>query len=215
MCSIKRKQDTNFDWHTSEEKVRLEQINVSPFFYKLGVESTCKQYVNQYSVNTVALNKPQRNEERDKKRYLSHKFSLTPASEFKWAGQVYGSKTALVTTLRHTISFFENAIPMIFMHVNWPYLRKTWLNGVTASLMPADFSRILLILESCMKRVVFANVWHEQAGHLKMQRMTVVDREERKKTEKREKRERDEEEEKNRLAYNFVKYTVRLKHQVC
>lgn len=54
------------------------------------MENGFKTYVNQYSTNIAALNKQQRNEERDKKRHLSHKFSLTQASEFKWAGAYYG-----------------------------------------------------------------------------------------------------------------------------
>lgn len=58
--------------------------------FKLGMENGFKAYNNQFSTNVAALNKPQRNEERDKKRYLSHKFSLTQVSEFKWAGPVHG-----------------------------------------------------------------------------------------------------------------------------
>jgi nucleosome-remodeling factor subunit BPTF len=58
--------------------------------FKLGMENGFKNYVNQYSTNIGALNKLQRNEERDKKRHLSHKFSLTQASEFKWIGSLYG-----------------------------------------------------------------------------------------------------------------------------
>lgn len=54
------------------------------------MENGFKTYVNQYSTNIAALNKQQRNEERDKKRHLSHKFSLTQASEFKWAGPYHG-----------------------------------------------------------------------------------------------------------------------------
>ena len=49
----------------------------------LGQEGNYKLYKNQYTTNSLALNKHQHNEERDRKRYLSHKFSLTPASEFK------------------------------------------------------------------------------------------------------------------------------------
>jgi len=60
------------------------------YMFKLGMENGFKSYVNQYSTNIAALNKLQRNEERDKKRHLSHKFSLTQASEFKWIGSLYG-----------------------------------------------------------------------------------------------------------------------------
>lgn len=49
-----------------------------------------KTYVNQYSSNPTALNKTQKNEERDKKRHMSHKFSLTGSGEFKWCGQIFG-----------------------------------------------------------------------------------------------------------------------------
>lgn len=51
-------------------------------------------------------------------------------------------------------------------------------------------------------------------GHVKLQRLTAIEREERKRIEKKEKKEKDEEEERNRLTYNFVKYTLGLKHQV-
>ena len=46
--------------------------------------------MNQYSSNPLALNKLQHAEDRDKKRYLSHKFSLTQAADFKWTGALYG-----------------------------------------------------------------------------------------------------------------------------
>lgn len=62
--------------------------------------------------------------------------------------------------------------------------------------------------------MVFANVWHDQLGHVKLHRITAVEREEKKKMDKREKREKDDEEERNKLSYNFVKYTLGLKHQV-
>ena len=51
-------------------------------------------------------------------------------------------------------------------------------------------------------------------GHVRLQRMTAAEREERKRIEKKEKKEKDEEEERNRHSYNFVKYTLGLKHQV-
>lgn len=51
-------------------------------------------------------------------------------------------------------------------------------------------------------------------GHVKLQRITAVEREERKRMEKKEKKDKDEEEERNRWTNNFVKYTLGLKHQV-
>jgi nucleosome-remodeling factor subunit BPTF len=60
--------------------------------FKLGMENGFKSYVNQYSSNIAALNKSQRNEERDKKRHLSHNFSLTQSSELIWVGSLYGKQ---------------------------------------------------------------------------------------------------------------------------
>jgi len=73
-----------------QTRLRTHQIATGTHLYKLGMDKDSKAYVNQFTLNVYALNKPQRNEERDKKRHLSHKFSLTQASEFKWSGTVYG-----------------------------------------------------------------------------------------------------------------------------
>lgn len=70
-------------------------LKISSFFsvdhlYRLGCDGKYKNYVNQYSTNALALNKLQHNEERDKRRHLSHKFSLTSNADFKWNGVLYG-----------------------------------------------------------------------------------------------------------------------------
>ncbi|XP_058836423.1 nucleosome-remodeling factor subunit NURF301 [Topomyia yanbarensis] len=194
---------------------KLNQIVSGTLHFKLGMENGFKAYVNQYSINSIALNKPQRNEERDKKRHLSHKFSLTQASEFKWlGGGLYSSQTQIISTLKQTIIALEQATASPYLHQNWPKLRKTWISAISACTKAKDFARILCILQACMRGVVFASVWHEQLGHTRMYRITSAEREEKKKLEKREKRERDDEEERNRMTFNFVKYSLGLKHQV-
>lgn len=196
-------------------RLKSSQMANGTYLYKLGMENHFKAYVNQYTTNVIALNKPQRNEERDKKRHLSHKFSLTTASEFKWIGGVSGNKTLLLNTVRQTILQLEQAIQSPFMHPNWPLIRKHWLNAVSACQHPKDLARTLIVLQACIKPVVFANVWHEQLGHIKLSRITAAEREERKKIEKREKKEREEEEERNRtIISGYVKYTMVFKHQL-
>ncbi|XP_020295522.1 nucleosome-remodeling factor subunit NURF301 isoform X2 [Pseudomyrmex gracilis] len=192
---------------------KAHQIASGTHLFKLGMDNTYKSYVNQYSTNPVALNKAQRNEERDKKRHLSHKFSLTPASEFKWVGSLTGTRALLVSTLRQTILQFESNIQAPFMHTNWPLLRKPWTTAVSSCVNPRDFARTLIVLQACVKSVVFASVWHDQLGHVKLQRVTALEREEKKRQDKKEKKEKEDEEERNRL-FNFVKYTLGLKHQV-
>ncbi|XP_048270698.1 nucleosome-remodeling factor subunit NURF301 isoform X2 [Bombus terrestris] len=192
---------------------KAHQIASGTHLFKLGMDNNFKSYVNQYSTNPISLNKAQRNEERDKKRHLSHKFSLTQASEFKWVGSLTGTRALLVSTIRQTILQLESSIQSSFMHTNWPLLRKPWTTAVGACVNPRDFARALIVLQACIKSVVFASVWHDQLGHVKLQRVTALEREEKKRQDKKDKKEREDEEERNRL-FNFVKYTLGLKHQV-
>ncbi|XP_026828403.1 nucleosome-remodeling factor subunit NURF301 isoform X1 [Ooceraea biroi] len=192
---------------------KAHQIASGTHLFKLGMDNNFKSYVNQYSTNLVSLNKTQRNEERDKKRHLSHKFSLTQASEFKWVGSLTGTRALLVSTLRQTVLQLESNIQAPFMHTNWPLLRKPWTAAVGACVNPRDFARTLIVLQACIKSVVFASVWHDQLGHVKLQRVTALEREEKKRQDKKEKKEKEDEEERNR-TFSFVKYTLGLKHQV-
>ncbi|XP_063224982.1 nucleosome-remodeling factor subunit NURF301 isoform X2 [Bacillus rossius redtenbacheri] len=210
---LDKETSTNADG-TRLTRLKAQQIATGTHMFKLGMENAFKSYTNQYTTNIAALNKQQRNEERDKKRHLSHKFSLTQASEFKWIGSLYGTRALLVNTMRQTVLQLENSIQCSFMHPNWPLLRKPWITAVGSCVNPRDFARALIVLQACIKPVVFASVWHEALGHVKMQRMTATEREERKRQDKKDKKEKEEEEERNRLTYNFVKYTLGLKHQV-
>ncbi|XP_032667402.1 nucleosome-remodeling factor subunit NURF301 isoform X2 [Odontomachus brunneus] len=209
----KSAKDTEADGTTRVTRQKAHQIASGTHLFKLGMDNNFKSYVNQYSTNPIALNKMQRNEERDKKRHLSHKFSLTQASEFKWVGSLTGTRALLVSTLRQTILQLESNIQAPFMHTNWPLLRKPWTAAVGACVNPRDFARALIVLQACIKSVVFASVWHDQLGHVKLQRVTATEREEKKRQDKKEKKEKEDEEERNRL-FNFVKYTLGLKHQV-
>ncbi|XP_056018158.1 nucleosome-remodeling factor subunit BPTF-like isoform X3 [Ostrea edulis] len=182
-------------------------------YFKLGMENNFKTYQNQYSSNTLALNKHQHNEERDKRRYLSHKFSLTQLSEFKWNGAVVGRKNLVINTLIMTITQLENNIPSAFLHPHWPLHRQNWSNAVQLCRSPADFGLALSILEACMKPVLFNPVWTEALGHSKLMKITSLDREEMKKREK-EIKKRKEEEEESRGPLIWIKYTLGLKHQV-
>lgn len=209
----KSTKDAENDGTTRLTRQKAHQIASGTHLFKLGMDNNYKSYVNQYSTNPIALNKTQRNEERDKKRHLSHKFSLTQASEFKWVGSLTGTRALLVSTLRQTILQLESNIQAPYMHTNWPLLRKPWTSAVGACVNPRDFARALIVLQACIKSVVFASVWHDQLGHVKLQRVTALEREEKKRQDKKEKKEKEDEEERNRL-FNFVKYTLGLKHQV-
>ncbi|XP_066966214.1 nucleosome-remodeling factor subunit NURF301 isoform X1 [Macrobrachium rosenbergii] len=195
----------------TEIKIKISQMNSSTKWYRLGCDGKYKSYVNQYSSNPLALNKLQHNEERDKKRHLSHKFSLTPAAEFKWSGVLYGNKESLISTLRHTILSLEQSISSHLFHPHWSNVRKAWNLAVMSSGEPVNFSKVLMWLVACIKPVVFNSVWHDSLGHVRFNRVTALEREEKKKQEKREKKDPDQEE---LRPVTIVKYTLGLKHQV-
>ena len=133
-------------------------------FLYVGQECSFKDYINQYSTNNLALNKHQHNEDRDRRRYLSHKFSLTPASEFKWSGNINGGRVMVMAALRMGLTSLESAIPPPFLHSNWHLHKSNWLKAVNMCQTPRDFSFALSMLESCIKPVLFNNVWHDALG---------------------------------------------------
>uniref|UniRef100_A0A4W4GUZ9 Bromodomain PHD finger transcription factor n=1 Tax=Electrophorus electricus TaxID=8005 RepID=A0A4W4GUZ9_ELEEL len=179
--------------------------------FKLGQEGKFRVYHNQYSTNTLALNKHQHREDHDKRRHLSHKFCMTPAGEFKWNGSVHGSKTLTVSTLRLTIIQLENNVPAPFLHPNWASHRSNWIKAVQMCSKAREFALALAILECAIKPVVMLPVWKDSLGHTRLHRMTSMEREEKEKVKKREKKLEDEE---TMQQATWVKYTFPIKHQV-
>uniref|UniRef100_A0A3Q3INF3 Bromodomain PHD finger transcription factor n=1 Tax=Monopterus albus TaxID=43700 RepID=A0A3Q3INF3_MONAL len=185
-------------------------VNLNSLF-KLGQEGKYRVYHNQYSTNVLALNKHQHREDHDKRRHLSHKFSLTTASEFKWNGSIYGSRSLTVSTLRLTIIQLETNVPGPFMHPNWASHRTNWNKAVQMCSKAREFALALAILECAIKPVVMLPVWKDSLGHTRLHRMTSMEREEKEKVKKREKKLEDEE---TLQQATWVKYTIPIKHQV-
>ena len=77
-------------------------------FYKLGQEAAYKQYINQFTNNPHALSKVQANEERVKRTHMSHKFSLTDVSTFRWMGMYY--YLSIFDEMRNFLRFFLQSI---------------------------------------------------------------------------------------------------------
>ncbi|XP_054160935.1 nucleosome-remodeling factor subunit BPTF-like [Oppia nitens] len=183
--------------------------------FKLGMEGNYRSYQNHFITNHLSLNKHQHSEERDKKRQLSHKFSLTLASELKWQGQTFGTRSIIVTTLRQTILQLESQLSVPFLHQNWPLHRPNWLKAVNMCSNAKDFALALCILESSMKPVLFNPSWLEALGFTCLNRTTFLEREEKKKLEKRERRDQIEEQD-NQFRFGVgVRYILgRIKHQI-
>ncbi|XP_036395665.1 nucleosome-remodeling factor subunit BPTF isoform X4 [Megalops cyprinoides] len=194
----------------STKKEIVMKGNLSNYF-KLGQEGKYRVYHNQYSTNTLALNKHQHREDHDKRRHLSHKFCMTPAGDFKWNGSVHGSKVLTISTLRLTIVQLENNIPAPFLHPNWASHRSNWIKAVQMCSKAREFALALAILECAIKPVALLPVWKDSLGHTRLHRMTSIEREEKEKVKK---RERKLEEEETMQQATWVKYTIPIKHQV-
>lgn len=192
----------------------VQEINQGTLFFKLGQEGTFKSYINQFTSNPSALSKVQANEERVKRTHMSHKFSLTEASTFRWMGQLYGPRNQLINTLRQTMLQLESQVPLMFMHVNWQLMRKPWIQALNTSNTPKDFARALTVLQCCIKPALMVNVWYESLGHTSLKKITQQMKDDKKKSEKRERKELEDEAERLRPFMQFVKYTLGLKHQV-
>uniref|UniRef100_A0A3Q2XQB1 Bromodomain PHD finger transcription factor n=1 Tax=Hippocampus comes TaxID=109280 RepID=A0A3Q2XQB1_HIPCM len=201
----KRCQTSHSSFSKSDFALNLNNL------FKLGQEGKYRVYHNQYSTNVLALNKHQHREDNDKRRHLSHKFSLTAASEFKWNGSIYGSRSLTITTLRFNIIQLESNIPPPFMHLNWASHRTNWNKAVQMCSKAREFALALAILECAIKPVVMLPVWKDSLGHTRLHRMTSMEREEKEKVKKREKKLEDEE---SLQQATWVKYSVNIKHQV-
>ncbi|KAG8445955.1 hypothetical protein GDO86_013721 [Hymenochirus boettgeri] len=180
-------------------------------YFKLGQEGKYRMYHNQYTTNSYALNKHQHREDHDKRRHLSHKFSMSPLGEFKWNGSVHGSKVLTISTLRLTIVQLENNIPSSFLHPNWASHRSNWIKAVQMCSKPREFALAIAILECAIKPVVMLPIWKDSLGHTRLRRMTSLEREEKDKVKKKERKQEDEE---SLQQATWVKYSFPVKHQV-
>jgi hypothetical protein len=88
-------------------------------FYKLGQEAAYKQYINQFTNNPHALSKVQANEERVKRTHMSHKFSLTDVSTFRWMGMYY--YLSILAIFGFFLAIFDKM---------WNFLRSFFLQSI-------------------------------------------------------------------------------------
>ena len=145
----------------------VQQTKPEPVF-RLGSEANYSSYVNQFTSNPLALTKQQQLEQRDKKRSVTNKFSLV---DYKWHGDVSGSKDVILNTLRFSIVGLENSIASTFMHPSWPVQRSTWVRAVHLSKTPKEFAAALSFLESSIRPICYLPVWNDAVGHVELHRM--------------------------------------------
>ena len=143
--------------------LKTEEGKKEPPLFKLGMEKSYEQYVNQFSTNQLAKNKQHAQEERDRRRGISTKFNL---AEYNYTGSLIGNLERILLTLRCSIVTLETSIPTAFMHPMWPVQRSTWVKAVHMSKTAPEFASVLSFFEGFIKPVVMRGVWNDAVGHL-------------------------------------------------
>jgi len=136
-----------------------------------GMEGTFTKYINWYRTDVLAQSKQQRSEERDKRRQLSNRFSMSSpdGGDFSWKGPLYStvsSKLLFVDALRYAILSLDAQIATPFLHSGWRSRGNSerWARAVRLCTTPRDFGIALSILVMCIKPVVFNSTWKESVG---------------------------------------------------
>lgn len=80
---ITKKEVIETSFHITSVNGGTEKVHSMDLGFRLGEGDTLARYVNQYSINEYAKNPIQRAKERDKKKYMSGRFSLMDEGEFE------------------------------------------------------------------------------------------------------------------------------------
>jgi len=130
------------------------------------MESTSKEYVNLYRSDPLATSKQQRAEDRDKRRHLAYKFSVSPSNELAWHGQLYGSGTPRIDVLRRGLLALESSLAAPFVRGAWHGAGHSdrWTRTVRQCATPRDFATALAEFAACIKPVVFNAIWRDAIG---------------------------------------------------
>lgn len=147
-----------------KEELPLDDV----YYFKLGQDNSFQIYKNQYSHNSLAKSKADILFEKERKRYISNKFSLV---EFRWIGSCYMGELSQVSTLQNTLVNFENSLPIAFLHPNWHKERKIWIQAVKLCTEVNHFSSILMFLEEVIKPIIMVSSWKDTCGALKWDRI--------------------------------------------
>lgn len=149
-------------------------------------------FENYYQTNPLATKKQMLLSERDRRAHLARKFSINHTPSFAWYAPS-SSTTAnyflknLAHMLRLTLVYFENTIPLPFMHSHWKRYRYIWakqLLDLDVDVSLSTFIRLFLQFEACIKPVSYFDLFTDQVGYIKFRRETEKERDEAKKEEK-------------------------------
>ncbi|CAG9536170.1 unnamed protein product [Cercopithifilaria johnstoni] len=194
---ITKKEVIEATFHTASVSGGTEEVHSMDLGFRLGEGDTLARYVNQYSMNEYAKNPIQRAKERDRKKYMSGRFSLMDEGEFEWTvtkgRTLSGTPIQIGKIIQSSMESFAQKIPSVLMHRLWKrdgldYFKK----GMNAPPTVELLKDLLLRFECAIRRPVLHSVWWNTLGHTRLIRITVEDRERRQRYEtKKKKQERE------------------------
>ncbi|VBB31827.1 unnamed protein product [Acanthocheilonema viteae] len=194
---ITKKEVIETTFRTASVNGGTEKVHSMDFGFRLGEGDTLARYVNQYSINEYAKNPVQRAKERDRKKYMSGRFSLMDEGEFEWTvtkgRTLSGTPIQIGKIIQNSMESFAQKIPSVLMHRLWKrdgldYFKK----GLNAPPTVELLKDLLLRFECAIRRPVLHSVWWNTLGHTRLIRITVEDRERRQRYEtKKKKQERE------------------------
>ncbi|CAH8648557.1 unnamed protein product [Dicrocoelium dendriticum] len=156
----------------------------------------------------LALTRAQFMEEKERKRLLGNKFSLSDLATDLWqyleppivhdhltrfvaflkipwelderpfSPSWSASFPRMLHVIRLTLSYFEAQIPLNFYLPAWRFYRKRWLRDVLHSKNSSDLASLLAQFEAAIRPVCFQRVWFNALGHITFERTTAAQREE-------------------------------------
>uniref|UniRef100_A0A914HJP6 DDT domain-containing protein n=1 Tax=Globodera rostochiensis TaxID=31243 RepID=A0A914HJP6_GLORO len=156
--------------------------------FRLGFsDGAYLQYVNHYAVNPdLCRSQASRKAERDKRKYLSSRFSLTDQGEFSWhlpKGRVdhYGTAEDVLRCVRLSLRLLVERIPDALMHRRWVLdAEKANFRKQLDTANDIDSLRHLIMLyEAAIRRPVFLPVWWQSLAATRFNRITSELRERR------------------------------------
>uniref|UniRef100_A0A158Q8A9 Bm3641 n=1 Tax=Elaeophora elaphi TaxID=1147741 RepID=A0A158Q8A9_9BILA len=181
---ITKKEVIETSLRTASVNGGIEEVYSMDLGFRLGEGDTLARYVNQYSMNEYAKNPIQRAKERDKKKYMSGRFSLMDEGEFEWTVMkgrtLTGTPVQIGKIIQNSMESIAQKIPPTLMHRLWKrdgldYFKKGLNSPPTVELL----KDLLLRFECAIRRPVLHSVWWNTLGHTRLIRITVEDRERR------------------------------------
>ncbi|CAF3929520.1 unnamed protein product [Adineta steineri] len=175
----------DFDLVTQNKNNDINKVDILPTEGHL-------HYENYYQTNPLATKKQMLLSERDRRAHLARKFSINNSIPFAW----YSPSSSITSNyfiknlsdiLRITLVYFENTIPLPFMHSHWKRYRYIWakqLLDIDTDISLSKLIYLLLQFEACIKPVSYFDLFTDQVGYIKFRRETEKERDEAKKEEK-------------------------------